>query len=87
VLPRGGAALVSIHIGNEVRQVDEWHGEAVDLDFRFLLNLLWRRSIQLLDVIIDLVDRSSALVPLFTFATAAATTGSAVRGGGPASRR
>ncbi len=36
VLRPGGVALVSIHIGDEVRHVDEWHGEPVDLDFRFL---------------------------------------------------
>jgi len=36
VLRPGGVALVSIHIGDEVRHIDEWHGETVDLDFRFL---------------------------------------------------
>lgn len=36
VLRPGGVALISIHIGDEVRHVDEWHGEPVDLDFRFL---------------------------------------------------
>jgi SAM-dependent methyltransferase len=36
VLRPGGVALVSIHIGDEVRHVDDWHGEPVDLDFRFL---------------------------------------------------
>jgi SAM-dependent methyltransferase len=36
VLRPGGVALVSIHIGDEVRHLDEWHGERVDLDFRFL---------------------------------------------------
>jgi SAM-dependent methyltransferase len=36
VLRPGGVALVSIHIGDEVRHIDEWHGEPVDLDFRFL---------------------------------------------------
>jgi len=36
ILRPGGVALVSIHIGDEVRHIDEWHGETVDLDFRFL---------------------------------------------------
>ncbi|MGH9286758.1 MAG: class I SAM-dependent methyltransferase, partial [Acidimicrobiales bacterium] len=36
VLRPGGVALVSIHVGDEVRHLDEWHGETVDLDFRFL---------------------------------------------------
>jgi SAM-dependent methyltransferase len=36
VLRPGGVALVSIHVGDEVRHLDEWHGERVDLDFRFL---------------------------------------------------
>jgi SAM-dependent methyltransferase len=36
VLRPGGVALVSFHVGDEVRHIDEWHGEAVDLDFRFL---------------------------------------------------
>ncbi|MGH9116471.1 MAG: class I SAM-dependent methyltransferase [Acidimicrobiales bacterium] len=36
VLRPGGVALVSLHIGDEVRHVDEWHSHAVDLDFRFL---------------------------------------------------
>jgi hypothetical protein len=36
VLRPGGVALASIHIGDEVRHVDDWHGEPVDLDFRFL---------------------------------------------------
>lgn len=31
----GGVAIVSIHVGAEVRHVDEWWGEPVDLDFRF----------------------------------------------------
>jgi SAM-dependent methyltransferase len=35
VLRPGGVALVSSHIGDEVRHIDEWHGERVDLDFRF----------------------------------------------------
>jgi SAM-dependent methyltransferase len=36
VLRPGGVALISIHIGDAVRHLDEWHGEPVDLDFRFL---------------------------------------------------
>lgn len=36
VLRPAGVALVSIHIGDEVRHVDDWHGEPIDLDFRFL---------------------------------------------------
>jgi SAM-dependent methyltransferase len=36
VLRPGGVALVSSHVGDEVRHLDEWHGERVDLDFRFL---------------------------------------------------
>jgi hypothetical protein len=36
VLRPGGVALISIHVGDEVRHLDEWHGEPVDLDFRFL---------------------------------------------------
>jgi SAM-dependent methyltransferase len=36
VLRPGGVALVSIHIGDEVRHIADWHGEPVDLDFRFL---------------------------------------------------
>jgi SAM-dependent methyltransferase len=36
VLRPGGVALVSFHVGDEVRHIGEWHGEAVDLDFRFL---------------------------------------------------
>lgn len=36
VLRPGGRALVSFHIGSEVRHVTEWWGQEVDLDFRFL---------------------------------------------------
>ncbi|MGH9110940.1 MAG: class I SAM-dependent methyltransferase [Acidimicrobiales bacterium] len=36
VLRPDGVALISIHIGDEVRHLDEWHGEPVDLDFRYL---------------------------------------------------
>jgi SAM-dependent methyltransferase len=36
VLRPGGVVLVSFHVGDEVRHVDELHGETVDLDFRFL---------------------------------------------------
>jgi SAM-dependent methyltransferase len=35
VLRGGGVAIVSIHVGTEVRHLDEWWGEPVDLDFRF----------------------------------------------------
>lgn len=35
VLRSGGVVVVSFHVGAEVRHVDEWWGEAVDLDFRF----------------------------------------------------
>lgn len=35
VLRAGGVAIVSIHIGDELRHVDEWHGHRVNLDFRF----------------------------------------------------
>jgi SAM-dependent methyltransferase len=36
VLRPGGAAVISFHVGDEVVHLDEWHGHAVDLDFRFL---------------------------------------------------
>jgi ubiquinone/menaquinone biosynthesis C-methylase UbiE len=36
VLRPGGVAIVSIHIGDEIRHLDEWHGHTVDLDFRFM---------------------------------------------------
>jgi SAM-dependent methyltransferase len=36
VLRPGGLALVSFHIGAEVRHLAEWWGHEVDLDFRFL---------------------------------------------------
>ncbi len=36
VLRPGGLALVSFHRGSEVRHRDEWWGEPVDVDFRFL---------------------------------------------------
>jgi SAM-dependent methyltransferase len=45
VLRPGGVALVSIHVGDEVRHVDEWHGETVDLDFRFLQPDALRRTL------------------------------------------
>lgn len=35
VLRPGGPALVSFHIGTEVRHFAEWWGHPVDLDFRF----------------------------------------------------
>ena len=36
VLRPGGVAVISFHIGDEVVHLDEWHGHAVDVDFRFL---------------------------------------------------
>ena len=36
VLRPGGVAVISFHVGDEVVHLDEWHGHAVDLDFRFL---------------------------------------------------
>lgn len=36
VLRPSGLALLSFHIGEEVRHVDEWWGHEVDVDFRFL---------------------------------------------------
>jgi len=36
VLRPGGPLLVSFHIGEEVRHLDEWWGHCVDVDFRFL---------------------------------------------------
>lgn len=36
VLRPGGPALVSFHIGTEVRHFDDWLGHEVDVDFRFL---------------------------------------------------
>ncbi|MGW4893366.1 class I SAM-dependent methyltransferase [Kitasatospora sp. NPDC004240] len=36
VLRPGGRALVSFHIGAEVRHLDEWWGHPVDVDFHFL---------------------------------------------------
>jgi SAM-dependent methyltransferase len=36
VLRPGGVAVISFHIGDDVVHLDEWHGHAVDLDFRFL---------------------------------------------------
>jgi SAM-dependent methyltransferase len=35
VLRPGGVALVSFHIGTEVRHFDDWMGHEVDVDFRF----------------------------------------------------
>ena len=34
VLRPDGIAVISFHIGDEVVHLDEWHGHAVDLDFR-----------------------------------------------------
>lgn len=36
VIVAGGPLLVAFHTGREVRHLDTWHGEDVDLDFRFL---------------------------------------------------
>ena len=36
VVVDGGPLLVAFHTGREVRHLDTWHGEDVDLDFRFL---------------------------------------------------
>jgi SAM-dependent methyltransferase len=36
VLRPGGRALISFHVGTEVRHFAEWWGHAVDIDFRFL---------------------------------------------------
>jgi SAM-dependent methyltransferase len=36
VLRPGGVAVISFHVGDDAVHLDEWHGEAVDLDFRFL---------------------------------------------------
>jgi SAM-dependent methyltransferase len=36
VIVDGGPLLVAFHTGREVRHLDTWHGEDVDLDFRLL---------------------------------------------------
>jgi SAM-dependent methyltransferase len=36
VLTQGGLLLLSVHVGNEVRHVDEFLGQPVSLDFRFI---------------------------------------------------
>jgi ubiquinone/menaquinone biosynthesis C-methylase UbiE len=36
VLRPGGMVLVSFHVGSEVRHLEQWWGQAVDVDFRFL---------------------------------------------------
>ncbi|HMG41557.1 MAG TPA: methyltransferase domain-containing protein [Acidimicrobiales bacterium] len=36
VVVAGGPLLVAFHTGREVRHLDTWHGEDVDLDLRFL---------------------------------------------------
>jgi ubiquinone/menaquinone biosynthesis C-methylase UbiE len=36
VLTNGGLLLLSVHVGDEVRHVDEFFGHAVSLDFRFM---------------------------------------------------
>jgi SAM-dependent methyltransferase len=35
VLRPGGVVLAAVHLGDEVRHLDEWWGEPVDVDFRF----------------------------------------------------
>jgi SAM-dependent methyltransferase len=35
VLRPGGVVLVAMHVGDEVRYLDEWWGHPVDVDFRF----------------------------------------------------
>ena len=36
VLRAGGRVLVSFHVGSEVRHLEQWWGQAVDIDFRLL---------------------------------------------------
>jgi SAM-dependent methyltransferase len=36
VLRPGGVVLAAVHIGEQVEHLDEWWGEPVDVDFRFL---------------------------------------------------
>jgi SAM-dependent methyltransferase len=36
VLRAGGLFLVSFHVGTEIRHLDQWFGQPVNLDFRFL---------------------------------------------------
>jgi SAM-dependent methyltransferase len=55
VLRRGGVALVSIHIGDEVRHVDDWHGEPVDLDFRFLQPGTLRRVLAEVGLVVEAI--------------------------------
>jgi SAM-dependent methyltransferase len=55
VLRRGGVALVSIHIGDEVRHLDDWHGEPVDLDFRFLRPGTLRRVLAEADLVVEAI--------------------------------
>jgi SAM-dependent methyltransferase len=35
-LRRGGVAVVSFHVGDEIVHLDDWLGQRVDVDFRFL---------------------------------------------------
>lgn len=35
VLAPGGEVLAAVHVGTEIRHLDEWWGHRVDLDFRF----------------------------------------------------
>jgi SAM-dependent methyltransferase len=55
VLRPGGIALVSIHIGDEVRHVDDWHGQPVDLDFRFLQPGTLRRVLVEVGLVVDAI--------------------------------
>jgi SAM-dependent methyltransferase len=55
VLRPGGVALVSIHIGDEVRHVDDWHGEPVDLDFRFLQPETLRRVLAEVGLVVEAI--------------------------------
>ncbi|MFE9653132.1 hypothetical protein [Micromonospora sp. NPDC006431] len=36
VLRPGAPLLVAVHLGSEVRHLDEWWGHRVDVDFHFL---------------------------------------------------
>ena len=55
VLRPGGPALVSIHIGVELRHIDEWHGEPVDLDFRFLQPGTVRRVLAEVGLVVEAI--------------------------------
>jgi SAM-dependent methyltransferase len=55
VLRPGGVALISTHIGDEVRHVDEWHGQRVDLDFRFLRPGTLRRVLAGVGLVVEAI--------------------------------